>query len=105
MLIGKSQNVAVRYSTNGEDLPIQSPVVEFRVQSNPFRLLAYRLDSPNPFWKQRLSDLFTSDVIPTSIASHEGCEAAFEAFTLDPAEAVFVLDGQEHKVPFLRKYY
>jgi alpha-glucosidase (family GH31 glycosyl hydrolase) len=99
MLIGKSQNVTVRNSTNGEDLSIQSSIVELRVQSNPFRLLAYRLDSPTPFWKQRLSDLFTSDVIPTSIPSHKGRKAAFEAFTLDPTKAVFGLGERFDDAP------
>jgi len=57
--------------------------MELRGQSNPFRLLAYELRSRTPFWKQRLRDLFTSDVIPNSIVSHEGREATFEEFTLD----------------------
>lgn len=38
-----------------------------------------------------MSDLFTADVIPTSVVSHEGREAVFEAFTLEPREHVFGL--------------
>ncbi len=91
MLVGKAQNVTTEYRVSGTEISISSPTVELRVESKPFRLLAYRLGSPTPFWKQRLSDLFTSDVIPTSIVSHEGRTATYEAFTLDPAESIYGL--------------
>jgi alpha-D-xyloside xylohydrolase len=92
MLCGIPQIVA---STVEEDckgcITLKSTAVELKIQPKPFRLLAYRLAEKAPFWKQRLSDLFTSDVIPTSISSHKGREASFEAFVLDPQKEVFGL--------------
>lgn len=82
-------------------IELSSASVRVCIQSNPFRLLAYQKDATVPFWKQRLSDLFTSDIIPASIASHQGREAVFESFVLDPQEAVFGLgerfDGVERR--------
>ncbi|KAJ6107769.1 hypothetical protein N7523_009092 [Penicillium sp. IBT 18751x] len=82
-------------------IELSSANVRVCIQPSPFRLLAYQKDATVPFWKQRLSDLFTSDIVPTSIASHQGREAVFESFVLDPQEAVFGLgerfDGVERR--------
>jgi alpha-D-xyloside xylohydrolase len=91
MLIGKAQDVKVELADNADELSIMSSTVEVRVHKNSFRLRAYRSNSQTPFWKQRLSDLFTSDIIPTSIVSHEGREATFEAFSLNPSEGIYGL--------------
>jgi alpha-D-xyloside xylohydrolase len=91
MLIGKAQDVKAELADNADELSIKSSTVEVRVHKDPFRLRAYRSNSQTPFWKQRLSDLFTSDIIPTSIVSHEGREATFEAFSLNPSEGIYGL--------------
>jgi alpha-D-xyloside xylohydrolase len=78
-------------SANTGNLELSTSSVRVVVQSSPFRLLGYLPGAPTPFWKQRISDLFTSDIIPCSIASHQGREAVFESFTLDPQEHVFGL--------------
>ena len=85
----------------GREIEIYTSSVRVVVRSNPFRLLAYQQSATVPFWKQRLSDLFTSDIIPSSVATYQGREAVFEAFTLDPQEAIFGLgerfDGVERR--------
>ena len=91
MLIGKAEDVGVKINVGEDDISISSSAVRVTAQKNPFRLSAFRIGEKVPFWKQRLSDLFTTDVIPTSLVTHEGREAVFEAFTLDPSEGVFGL--------------
>lgn len=91
MLVGKGKDVNVEFLEDKDFLILQSPSVKIRIEMSPCRLQAYREDSKVPFWRQRLSDLFTSDVIPTSLATHQDRYAAFEAFTLDPMECVYGL--------------
>lgn len=92
MLAGVPQ---VMHASLVERLPdsilLHSELVDLHVHAQPFRLRACRRGCPVPFWKQRLSDLFTSDIIPTSIVSHETREATFDAFALDPQEQIFGL--------------
>ena len=91
MLIGKRKHIDVQFEDGPEEMHLRSTNIKLRIQRKPFQLKAYKLGCPTPFWRQRLSDLFTSDAIPTSIASHDGRRATFEAFTLDPNEALFGL--------------
>ena len=91
MLVGKRMDVAVQFEANEDFIQLSSNTVQVRVQKKPFQILAYRSGQAFPFWKQRTSDLFTSDVIPTSIALHQDRRAVFEAFTLDPDEALYGL--------------
>lgn len=102
MLVGsKKRDVEVRFEGTEEAAVLRSPTVEVHVQSQPFRIVAFRHGSTVPFWKQRLSDLFTSDVIPMSIATHGGRQAVFESFVLDPHERIYGLgerfDGVERR--------
>ncbi|KFY03342.1 hypothetical protein O988_01544, partial [Pseudogymnoascus sp. VKM F-3808] len=91
MLNGIPQNIKADLVVNGDELVLKSAAVELRAQTSPFRLRAYRRGCSTPFWKQRVSDLFTSDIIPTSIVAHQGREATFDAFSLDPQERIFGL--------------
>ena len=91
MLVGRAKDVKIEITVDEGEILISSSAVQIKAERNPFRLSAVRIGERIPFWKQRLSDLFTADVIPTSLAAHEGREAVFEAFTLDPSEAVFGL--------------
>ena len=101
MLAGIPKVIKTTLDEADGKLALKSATIELRVDSKPFRLRAYRNGSTTPFWKQRLSDLFTSDIIPTSIVSHEGRQATYEAFTVDPQESLFGLgerfDGVERK--------
>lgn len=91
MLVGKKQDIETRFEQLCDSLLLHSPTVTINVQSKPFRIVAYRHGSKVPFWKQRLSDLFTSDVIPMSIATHCGRQGMFESFALDPNECIYGL--------------
>ena len=91
MLTGKRQDVKVDFLADGNILRLSSDAVEISIQKQPFRMLAARKGQTAPFWRQRLSDLFTGDIVPTSIARHRGRTAMFEAFTLGPDEALFGL--------------
>ena len=91
MLVGKRQAVETQCSERPDHIQLSSGEVEVHIQKQPFRLRAFRHGQKVPFWQQRLSDLFTSDAVPTSIAQHEGRIATFEAFTLRPDEALFGL--------------
>ena len=89
MLVGKAQNVHVEFQEHDDHISIKTSAIDVRIQKEPFRLKAYRPNEKIPFWKQRLSDLFTSDIIPTSIVSHKGRQGCYEAFTLDPDEYIY----------------
>ena len=91
MLIGKPQKVKLDFTEEDGCLRLESPAVQIRATSDPFRLSAYRTGCKYPFWRQRLSDLFTADIVPCSIASHQGRDATFDAFALDPQEAIYGL--------------
>ena len=92
MLVGDRQNVRTSFTETADYVQLNSPSVSFRVERSPFRMRAYTTEAPHvPFWQQRLADIFTSDVIPTSIARHQGRTATFEAFTLQPSEALYGL--------------
>ena len=99
MLVGNAQDVDVKLREDEHSLELASLSIRITIQKRPIRLLAYRKDSKTPFWRQRLSDLFTSDVVPTSLVTHHGRNGAFEAFTLDPTECIYGLgerfDGVE----------
>lgn len=91
MLVGKGQEVKVEFEKGIDTVSISSPSIKVVAELHPFRLKAFRKGSASPFWKQRLSDLFTSDIIPTSLATFHGRHATFEAFTLDPNESIYGL--------------
>ena len=91
MLVGKPRDVEISFKEHDDYLSLISPIIELCVQKEPLRLKAFRLGDKTPFWKQRLSDLFTSDIIPTSIVSHNGRQACYEAFALDPDECIYGL--------------
>ena len=102
MLKEAPRKIAVELDTSKDGvLILKSSKVELHAALKPFRLRAYVPGEKVPFWKQRLSDLFTSDIIPTSVVAHNGRQGTFEAFTLDPAEGVFGLgerfDGVERR--------
>ena len=91
MLVGKQQSVKVKCQQEGDSLLFETLSVKVCILSNPFRLLAYRQGSKVPFWQQRISDLFTCDVVATSLATHQGRYAAFEAFSITPSECIYGL--------------
>ena len=89
MLVGHGEDVTVSFTEAAEYVQFNSPSVSIRVEKSPFRMRAYNTQSAHtPFWQQRLADIFTSDVIPTSIARHQGRTATFESFTLQPSETL-----------------
>ena len=90
MLVGDRQKVQATFKESSSGFTLESSSISVHVQSTPFQISACR-HGQKPFWKQRLSDLFTSDVIPTSVARHCGREATFEAFQLSPGEALYGL--------------
>ena len=91
VLIGQRHAVKIDFQANKSELHLSSDAVEISIQKQPFRMVAVRRGETAPFWKQRLSDLFTGDGVPTSIVQHQGRIATFEAFTLGPDEALFGL--------------
>ena len=91
MLIGKPHHVPVKVQDTETFIQISSSTIDIHVQKSPFQLRACRHGSTVPFWRQRLADIFTSDVIPCSITQHQTRHATFEAFTLSPNEALYGL--------------
>lgn len=91
MLVQPPQESRVQYRELDESCGLSTDSVEIRVKYKPFQLSAFRVGSNEPFWRQRLSDLFTGDAIPTSIAEHQGRRAVFEAFQLQPGEQLYGL--------------
>lgn len=87
MLVGKRQDVPVEIQNTDESIQLFSSAVELRVHRKPFQLLAYHRGGRVPFWRQRLADPFTADVIACSITQHQCRTATFEAFTIAPGEA------------------
>ena len=91
MLVGSPQDAKVQFRQLEDSCFLSTEFVEIHVNYKPFQLSAFLVGSKTPFWRQRLSDLFTGDAIPTSIAEHEGRHAAFEAFQLHPGEHLYGL--------------
>lgn len=91
MLVQERRSVQVEFKNMKSGFRLESSSVQVDVHSNPFQISALRQGEKMPFWKQRLGDIFTSDVIPTSVARHAGREGTFEAFQLSPGEAIFGL--------------
>ena len=91
MLVGKRHEVPVKVDDSETFIQFSSSAVDIRVQKKPFQIRASRHGESFPFWRQRVADIFTSDVIPCSITQHQTRHATFDAFTLDPSEALYGL--------------
>jgi hypothetical protein len=98
MLIGKRREVPVKVEDTEYSIQLSSGAVDIHVQRKPFQIRASRQGETFPFWKQRLADIFTSDVIPCSITQHQSRTATFEAFTLSPSEALYGLGERFNSV-------
>ena len=91
MLIGKRHRVPVKFEDTETAIHLSSSTIDIHIQKSPFQLRASRHGETFPFWRQRLADIFTSDVIPCSISQHRNRHATFEAFSLSPAEHLYGL--------------
>jgi alpha-D-xyloside xylohydrolase len=91
MLVGKRQDVPVQLEDSADVTRFSSSAIDIHVQKKPFQLSASHHGESVPFWRQRLADIITADVIPCSITQHESRTATFEAFTLCPGEALYGL--------------
>jgi alpha-D-xyloside xylohydrolase len=91
MLVGRRHDVQVEVENTETFIQLSSSAIDIHVQKKPFQIRASRHGETFPFWRQRLGDIFTSDVIPCSITQHQNRHATFEAFNLDPGEALYGL--------------
>ena len=91
MLIGKRHEVPVKVEDIETSIKLSSSSIDIYVQKSPFQLRACRYGETFPFCRQRLADIFTSDVIPCSITQHGNRYATFEAFDLFPSEHLYGL--------------
>jgi alpha-D-xyloside xylohydrolase len=91
MLVQDRKAIQVDFKELQAGFSLESSSVKVHIESKPFQISAHRQGDKMPFWKQRLGDIFTSDVLPTSVARHAGREATFEAFQLSPGESIYGL--------------
>ena len=91
MLAKKPEDIAIQVIPESKYIRILTTEIELRAEIAPFNLKAYWKGEKTPFWSQRRSDLFTRDIVPTSIVSHQSRSAVFEAFSLRPGECIYGL--------------
>ncbi len=73
-----------------EGWEVRTPTITLRVEREPFRLWAADAQG-HPFWQQRKSDLFTSDIFDMSLAEMPGRHGCFDAFVLHGQDEVYGL--------------
>jgi Alpha-glucosidases, family 31 of glycosyl hydrolases len=91
MLVGDpdaSTRASLRDS--GDCLEISTKAMTIKVDKGPLSIRAYD-DAGRLFWRQRKKEIFTSDIIPLSVAQARGHSACFESIELDDDEAVYGL--------------
>lgn len=90
MLVGKAEDVKIHQKEEKDAIMLTSAAVRLVIQKKPCVMKAY-FTSGKVFWQQRVSDLFTSDVIPTSVSHNNGRTACFESFSMAPQEHIYGL--------------
>ena len=90
MLIGIPKESKYELTETDTELLLTTASCQLRIQKSDFRMQIFTR-AGKPLFSQQKVDLFTSDVLPASLATMGGESTLFEAFTLDADEQIFGL--------------
>lgn len=91
MIPHKLKSISFQAEEMSEHLILHTSALELRISRQPFNIQAHWKGNSSPFWSQRRSDLFTSDIVPTAMVEHNDRHGAFEAFALRSSEQIYGL--------------
>ncbi|OZJ03784.1 hypothetical protein BZG36_03472 [Bifiguratus adelaidae] len=90
MLVGKAEVVQCTMEETEMEVILETSAIALHIHKLDAHLEARTIDG-TLYWSQRRSDLFTTDIIDTSVVQHHGRSGVFEAFDVRSQEEIFGL--------------